>query len=351
MHTTIAPAPSASFSVIAERFRRAGQADRAVELCREGLALYPDHLSARVTLGCALLDLGQDLEAHKELQAVLKRAPDNLAAIRGLAELHARGVEGQDAQDAQDAQVAQEVLDAQEAQDALDAEVALEAQLAQDAQVALHAEVAPEAEAQNALGEQAALDAQVGLAPQVAPAPQIAAGEQVAAAPQIAADEQVAAAPEAVVDAQVMPQEQVAQVAETAREAALPPLGELDDLQALGFAAPAQFEELQFEIEDVIGPADDVTPTRELRSRLGQNLDPELDPCLDPELDPCLDPELDPVMDSESELDPYLEPQPMSASSVEPAPERSAGAIAVLDVWLIRIRARRSELLSEYAAS
>ena len=90
---------STSFSVIAERFRRAGQLDRAVALCREGLTAYPEHLSARVTLGCALLGLGHELEALHELQAVLKRAPDNLAAIRGMAELHARGIEEQDAQE------------------------------------------------------------------------------------------------------------------------------------------------------------------------------------------------------------------------------------------------------------
>lgn len=93
MHTNMVPTLSPSFSVIAERFRRAGQASQAVALCREGLAMYPDHLSARVTLGCSLLELGQDGEAHRELQAVLKRAPDNLAAIRGLAELHARNLE------------------------------------------------------------------------------------------------------------------------------------------------------------------------------------------------------------------------------------------------------------------
>ena len=82
----------AGFGVIAERFRRAGQAERAVALCREGLEKFPDHLSARVTLGWSLLDLGEFQEAFGELQSVLRRAPDNLAAIRGLAELHERGI-------------------------------------------------------------------------------------------------------------------------------------------------------------------------------------------------------------------------------------------------------------------
>jgi tetratricopeptide (TPR) repeat protein len=79
-----------AFGAIAERFRRAGDLARAVALCRDGLQKFPDHLSARVTLGWALLDQGQYDDARVELQQVLKRAPDNLAAIRGLAELHDR---------------------------------------------------------------------------------------------------------------------------------------------------------------------------------------------------------------------------------------------------------------------
>ena len=79
-----------AFGGIAERFRRAGDLERAVALCRDGLKKFPDHLSARVTLGWALLDLGRYDEAQAELEQVLKRAPDNLAAIRGLAELHDR---------------------------------------------------------------------------------------------------------------------------------------------------------------------------------------------------------------------------------------------------------------------
>lgn len=81
---------SPAFGPIAERFRRAGELDRAVQLCREGLGRFPHHVSARVTLGWALLDLGRYDEARTELEAVLRRAPDNLAAIRGLAELHDR---------------------------------------------------------------------------------------------------------------------------------------------------------------------------------------------------------------------------------------------------------------------
>ena len=88
-----APAPaqdSTAFGPIAERFRRAGDHERAISLCREGLKKFPNHASARVTLGWALLETGKYDEAREELEAVLRRAPDNLAAIRGLAELHDR---------------------------------------------------------------------------------------------------------------------------------------------------------------------------------------------------------------------------------------------------------------------
>lgn len=81
---------TSTFAPIAERLRRSGDPERAVEVCREGLSRFPDHLSGRVTLGWALLDLGHYDEARAELEQVLRRAPDNLAAIRGLAELHDR---------------------------------------------------------------------------------------------------------------------------------------------------------------------------------------------------------------------------------------------------------------------
>jgi tetratricopeptide (TPR) repeat protein len=79
-----------AFGGIAEKYRRAGDLDRAIALCREGLKKFPDHVSARVTLGWALLDQKKYEEAQVELESALKRAPDNLAAIRGLAELHER---------------------------------------------------------------------------------------------------------------------------------------------------------------------------------------------------------------------------------------------------------------------
>ena len=70
--------------------RRAGANDEAVDICRAGLAYHPDHLSARVTLGRALIELDRLGEAFTELTAVLDAAPGDLPAIRAVAEIYQR---------------------------------------------------------------------------------------------------------------------------------------------------------------------------------------------------------------------------------------------------------------------
>lgn len=83
---------SIAFAQLAEECRRAEQYEEAVEVCRGGLALHPGYLSARVTLGRALIELDHLDDAQTELELVLSTAPENLAAIRGLAEIfHRRG--------------------------------------------------------------------------------------------------------------------------------------------------------------------------------------------------------------------------------------------------------------------
>jgi tetratricopeptide (TPR) repeat protein len=81
---------SIAFAQLGEELRRAGANEEAIEVCQTGLARHPGYLSARVTLGRALLELGQLEGAHVELSVVVATAPDNLAAIRGLAEIHQR---------------------------------------------------------------------------------------------------------------------------------------------------------------------------------------------------------------------------------------------------------------------
>ena len=81
---------SIAFAQLAEEYRRAGNYDEAVRYCRTGLARHPGYLSARVTLGRALVELGGLDDAAREFELVLHSAPDNLAAIRGIAEIEQR---------------------------------------------------------------------------------------------------------------------------------------------------------------------------------------------------------------------------------------------------------------------
>ena len=81
---------SIAFAQLAEEHRRAGQFDDAVRVCRAGLTQHPAYLSARITLGRALLEMGRYDEAAIEFDYVLKAAPDNLTAVRELADIEQR---------------------------------------------------------------------------------------------------------------------------------------------------------------------------------------------------------------------------------------------------------------------
>lgn len=81
---------SIAFAALAEEFRRVGRYEDAVLTCRTGLQRHPAYLSARVTLGRALIETGDFDGAREELQTVLRSAPENLAAIRGLDQIRER---------------------------------------------------------------------------------------------------------------------------------------------------------------------------------------------------------------------------------------------------------------------
>jgi tetratricopeptide (TPR) repeat protein len=81
---------SISFAALAEEYRRLGRLEEAVETCRAGLQRHPAYVSARVTLGRALMDMGDYDGATSELEQVLRVAPENLAAIRARADIHRR---------------------------------------------------------------------------------------------------------------------------------------------------------------------------------------------------------------------------------------------------------------------
>ena len=81
---------SIAFAALAEEYRRAGQFEDAIAACEAGLQRHPAYVSARVTLGRSLLELGRFDEARHQLEHVLRTAPENVAAIRALAEIRDR---------------------------------------------------------------------------------------------------------------------------------------------------------------------------------------------------------------------------------------------------------------------
>ncbi len=83
---------SLAFAALAEEYRRARRLDDAIDTARKGLARHPTYVSARVTLGRALLEARRYDAACDELESAFQAAPENLVAMRALAEAHrARG--------------------------------------------------------------------------------------------------------------------------------------------------------------------------------------------------------------------------------------------------------------------
>ena len=78
---------SIAFAHLADEYRRAGDLQEAVKVCRAGLEHHPAYLLAHVTLGRALMELAEYPEARTEFEYVLRLAPDNLIALKGMEEL------------------------------------------------------------------------------------------------------------------------------------------------------------------------------------------------------------------------------------------------------------------------
>ncbi len=81
---------SPAFAALAEEYRKVGQFDEAITTARTGLERFPTYLSARVTLGRSLIEVNELEEARTYLEEVVSQAPENLAAIRALADIHRR---------------------------------------------------------------------------------------------------------------------------------------------------------------------------------------------------------------------------------------------------------------------
>jgi len=80
-----------NFAPLADAYRKAGELDRALELCTAGLELHPDYVSAHIVLGRCLIDQKNDSGASDVFRKVLALDPENVLALKILADIAERG--------------------------------------------------------------------------------------------------------------------------------------------------------------------------------------------------------------------------------------------------------------------
>ncbi|HYL55740.1 MAG TPA: tetratricopeptide repeat protein [Gemmatimonadales bacterium] len=80
-----------NFAPLADAYRKAGELDRALELCTAGLQLHPDYVSAHIVHARCLIDQKNDAGASEVFQRVLALDPENVLALKMLAEIAERG--------------------------------------------------------------------------------------------------------------------------------------------------------------------------------------------------------------------------------------------------------------------
>ena len=79
-----------NFAPLADAYRKAGEIDRAIDLCKSGLELHPDYVSAHIVYGRCLIDQKDDPAATEVFQKVLQLDPENILALKILAEIAER---------------------------------------------------------------------------------------------------------------------------------------------------------------------------------------------------------------------------------------------------------------------
>jgi tetratricopeptide (TPR) repeat protein len=80
-----------NFAPLADAYRKAGEVDRAIELCLSGLERHPDYVSAHIVYGRCLIDQKNDVGAETVFKKVLGLDAENIIALKVLGELAERG--------------------------------------------------------------------------------------------------------------------------------------------------------------------------------------------------------------------------------------------------------------------
>jgi tetratricopeptide (TPR) repeat protein len=79
-----------NFAPLADAYRKAGELDRAIELCTAGLERHPDYVSAHIVFGRCLMDQKNDAGAADVFRKVLVLDPENVLALKILGEIALR---------------------------------------------------------------------------------------------------------------------------------------------------------------------------------------------------------------------------------------------------------------------
>ena len=84
--------PRRYFAPLANEYRKAGETEQAIALCRAYLPQQPGHMSGHIVFGQALFDAGEIDEAQGVFETALTLDPENLIALRHLGDIaHSRG--------------------------------------------------------------------------------------------------------------------------------------------------------------------------------------------------------------------------------------------------------------------
>ncbi|MES2357088.1 MAG: tetratricopeptide repeat protein [Gemmatimonadota bacterium] len=79
--------PKRYFAPLANEYRKAGDAELAIELCRTYLPQQPNHMSGYIVYGQALHDAGQTEESAAVFKQALSLDPENIIALRNLGDI------------------------------------------------------------------------------------------------------------------------------------------------------------------------------------------------------------------------------------------------------------------------
>ncbi len=79
-----------NFAPLADAYRKAGLIDNAIDLCQAGLEHHPDYVSGYIVLGRCLIDKKDDGAAENVFRRVLDLDPENILALKVLAEIAER---------------------------------------------------------------------------------------------------------------------------------------------------------------------------------------------------------------------------------------------------------------------